>query len=101
MKKSLLIAVVSSALLLSGSAMAGDAKAGKVKSSSCTSCHGANGVSNNPMYPNLAGQKEKYLAKALKAYKTGARKDAMMNSLAASLSDADIDNIAAYFSSLK
>lgn len=80
---------------------AGDAAAGKAKSAMCAACHGMNGVSSVPMYPNLAGQKEAYLVKQLKDFKSGARKDPTMNGMAAPLSEADINNLAAYYSSLK
>ena len=94
--------IIALLMLASGSAMAaGDAKLGKDKSAGCAGCHGATGVSSNPMYPNLAGQKAMYLVKAIKAYKTGARKDAMMGSMVSSLTDSDIENIAAYYASLK
>ena len=79
--------------------MAGDAAAGKAKSASCTGCHGASGVSAVPTYPNLAGQKEAYLVKAIKDYKTGARADATMKAMVGGLSDADIANLAAFYSS--
>ncbi len=82
-------------------AMAGDAGAGKVKSASCNTCHGENGISTSPTVPNLAGQKEAYLVMATKAYKTGARKNAMMEALVGGLSDADIEDIAAYYAGLK
>jgi cytochrome c553 len=80
-------------------AIAGDAAAGKAKSMSCAGCHGATGVSQVPIYPNLAGQKEAYLVKAIKAYKNGDRADPTMKAMVAALSDADIDNLAAYYSS--
>ena len=80
---------------------AGDAAAGKAKSSTCASCHGADGIATTDLYPNLAGQKEGYLVKAIKAYRDGTRKDPMMGAMAKPLSDADIDNLAAYYSSLK
>ena len=82
-------------------AIAGDAAAGKAKAESCVSCHGRGGKSTNPNNPSLAGQKKNYLIKAMKAYKDGSRKDPMMNTLAAGLSDADIDNLAEYFASVK
>jgi cytochrome c553 len=85
---------------LSGSALAGDAVAGKSKAASCAGCHGATGVSNNPMWPNLAGQQAGYLAKQLRAFRDGSRSDPMMGPMAKPLSDADIDNLAAYYSSL-
>ena len=87
--------------LMTAPAFAGDAAAGKAKSAMCAACHGAAGVSAMPMYPNLAGQKEAYIVKQLKAFKAGTRKDPVMSSMAAPLSDADVANLAAYFSSLK
>ncbi|OBS08079.1 hypothetical protein Thpro_022329 [Acidihalobacter prosperus] len=94
---------VAALLLLSGSAAmaAGDIAAGRAKAAMCMSCHGAQGISAVPTYPNLAGQKEAYLVKALHEFKDGTRKNATMNAMVASLSDKDIDNLAAYFSSLK
>jgi cytochrome c553 len=86
----------------SGAVMAGgNAAAGKAKAVTCQGCHGAKGVSANPMWPNLAGQKEAYLAKQLRDFKSGARKDPTMSAMAKPLSDADIANLAAYYSSLK
>ena len=75
----------------------GDAAAGKAKSATCVACHGKNGMSTNPMYPNIAGQHAQYLVKALKGYKSGARGDATMKAMAAPLSDGDIENLAAYY----
>ena len=79
---------------------AGDAAAGKSKSTVCAACHGAAGVSSNDIWPNLAGQKPGYLVKQMKAFRDGARKDPMMSPMASALSDDDIANLAAYFSSL-
>ena len=87
--------------LLTTPALAGDAAAGKAKAMMCAGCHGPAGISNNDMWPNLAGQKQGYLANSLKAYRSGERKNAMMAGMARGLSDADIANLAAYFSSLK
>jgi cytochrome c553 len=99
--KTLATAVISTVLLAaSGSVLAGDAAAGKAKAASCAGCHGANGISNNPMWPNLAGQQPGYLIASLKAFRDGARENAMMTPMAKPLSDADIENIAAYYSSL-
>lgn len=80
---------------------AGDVKAGEAKSANCTGCHGRNGKSMTPTNPNLAGQKEAYLVKATKAYRDGQRKDPMMSSMAAGLSDADIADLAAFYASVK
>ena len=84
-------------LLTSAPAMAGDATAGQAKSAICASCHGPAGVSSNPLWPNLAGQKEQYLAKQIKAFRDGERKDLMMAPMVASLSDDDIANLSAYY----
>lgn len=93
--------VLASVLLsVSGSVLAGDAAAGKAKAASCAGCHGAAGVSNNPMWPNLAGQKAGYLAKQMKDFRDGKRSDPMMGPMAKPLNDADIDNLAAYYSGL-
>ena len=88
-----------SMLALPVSALAGDAAAGEKKTATCVACHGKEGISIADIYPNLAGQKEAYLVKALKAYKSGARDDPMMKPMVAALSDADIENLAAYFAS--
>lgn len=80
---------------------AGDIEAGKAKSAVCAACHGPAGVSMIPTYPNLAGQKEAYLAKQLKDFRDGVRKDPVMSGMAAPLSDDDIANLAAYFASLE
>ena len=81
-------------------AMAGDAAAGKSRAAACAACHGAAGISANGMWPNLAGQKEIYLISQLKAFRDGQRKNPMMAPMAAGLSDDDIANLAAYYSSL-
>lgn len=85
-------------------AAAGDAEAGKAKSAVCASCHGADGIALMPTYPNLAGQNEAYLVSALKAYRSKERRGgnaALMHAMAANLSDEDINNLAAYYASLK
>lgn len=87
-------------LSLSGAALAADIDAGKAKAAVCAACHGANGISVIPDYPNLAGQKVKYLQSAIKAYRDGERKNPIMSPMAAGLSDTDVANIAAYFASL-
>ncbi len=77
----------------------GDAVAGKTKSASCVACHGADGNGNIPLYPRLAGQHEDYLRKALTDYQNGARKNAVMKGMVASLSARDVADLAAYFAS--
>ena len=75
----------------------GNAAAGEAKAAACAACHGPMGVSENLPGPSLAGQKEAYLAQALKAYKTSLRDNAVMTEMVKDLSDADIGDIAAYF----
>lgn len=83
-------------------AHANDIEAGKARATQvCAACHGANGVSVSADIPNLAGQKAGYLGNQLNAFKSGARKNPMMNAIATQLSPADIDNVAAYFASLQ
>jgi cytochrome c553 len=81
----------------------GDAAAGKVKSYTCTGCHGIPGYNNvYPTYkvPKLGGQNYQYLVAALNAYKNKDRAHPTMNSQAMSLDQSDIEDIAAYFASL-
>jgi cytochrome c553 len=101
MKKSVLCTVFVVALLVSGGALAADVAAGKAKAAGCAGCHGLNGTSNNPMYPNLAGQKDMYLVKAMKDYRDGKRKDPMMEGMAKGLTDDEIANLAAFYASQK
>lgn len=75
----------------------GNAKAPSF-ASTCASCHGARGVSTNPQYPSLAGQQSDYLLRALQEYKSGKRKNAVMNGMASGLSLAQMKQLADYFS---
>jgi cytochrome c553 len=88
-------------MALPGAANAGDVAAGKAKSVTCVGCHGTAGVSANPMWPNLAGQQEQYLAKQMRDFRSGERKDPVMGPMSMALSDEDINNLAAYYASLK
>lgn len=79
---------------------AADPQAGRVKAQEvCQACHGLDGNSAVSDYPKLGGQRPDYLAKALRDYKSGARKNAIMASFAGTLSTQDIENLAAYYSS--
>jgi cytochrome c553 len=80
---------------------AGDKAAGKAAAAACAGCHGEQGVSATPATPSLAGQDAQYLAAALAAYKNGGRSDETMKGLAASLDDAAMKNVAAYYASLQ
>lgn len=77
----------------------GSADAGQSKSTTCVACHGVDGNSVNPEWPTLAGQHPQYIVKQLKAFKSGTRQNALMQPMAAGLSDQDMDDLAAYFSS--
>ena len=79
---------------------AADINAGKAKAMVCAGCHGSDGVSKSPMFPSLAGQTSLYLANQLKHFRDGTRENATMNGLAKGLQDNEIENLAAYFSSL-
>ena len=74
---------------------------GKEKSVTCAACHGADGNSNNKMYPRLAGQYKNYLIHSLNAYKSGDRKNAIMSGFAAGLSEQDIIDLSTYYSKQK
>lgn len=100
MMKSILLGLVAGATLFAATANAGDVAAGKAKSATCIACHGSAGISPTPIWPNLAGQKEQYLVTQLKAFKDGTRQNAQMAPMVAGLSDEDMANLAAYYSSL-
>ncbi|MDN6855133.1 c-type cytochrome [Pseudomonas sp. CAN2814] len=78
---------------------AGDAKAGQAKAAVCGACHGADGNSMAPNFPKLAGQGERYLLKQMHDIKDGKRTVLEMTGLLTNLSDEDLADIAAYFSS--
>jgi len=85
-----------------GSAVAGDAAAGKAKFAVCSGCHGATGAGNAALgYPKLAGQSAADIYGKLSGYKSGARQNATMQAMTAGLSDADMHNIAAHVATLK
>lgn len=83
------------------SAQARDAAAGRVKAQMCMVCHGPVGVSSAPDAPHLAGQPAIYTATQLRAYRSGARKHEVMGVIARTLTDDDIDNLAAWYASIQ
>jgi cytochrome c553 len=101
MNKMVALIMFSTFTFVSPWAQAADVEVGKQKAQACAACHGAEGKSPSDLWPNLAGQKAGYLAKQLKAFRDGTRTDPMMTPFAKPLTDADIDNLAAYFSSLQ
>ena len=82
-------------------AAAGNPAAGKGKTRACVTCHGVDGMSRVPNAPNLAGQNEWYLAKQLSDYRAGNRTHQVMSIVAKGLSDEDIDDLAAWYASIK
>ena len=78
----------------------GDAQTGAAKAAVCAACHGQSGISSNPLWPNLAGQQEAYLAKQIKAFRDGERTDVSMQPFVANLTDQDIEDLAAYYAKL-
>ncbi|MEX6508822.1 cytochrome c [Jiella sp. M17.18] len=79
---------------------AADLAAGKARAAMCATCHGPKGLAVVPDAPNLAGDSAYYLAAQLKAFKSGKRQHEQMSLIAQSLSDGDIDNLAAWFSAI-
>lgn len=98
--------VVAAIVIVACSASAyaqGDAERGKGKTIVCVTCHGSDGKATLSMYPNLAGQNYEYLVNALKAYKAGQRKGntaALMAAPVATLSEQDIQDLAAFYSTI-
>jgi cytochrome c553 len=101
MNARLLLAAVLVAASGTALAASGDAEVGKKKSAPCAVCHGAEGVSISPEFPNLAGQYPDYIESAIRHYKNGKRKNPIMQAQVKDLSPKDVLDLAAYFSSLK
>ncbi len=105
MKKTFASLLALTLLSASGFAMAdslvdGDAAAGQARSITCAACHGAEGNSANPLWPNVAGQHASYIKNQLLAFKEGKRVNALMSSQAMLLSDEDMANLAVYYEGL-
>ena len=100
---SLVLAAGITAMSLAGLAVAqsaGDAAAGKTKAGLCSACHGLAGISANPLWPNLAGQHQAYLAVQIRAYRDGEREEITMQPFVQDLTDQDIEDLAAWYASL-
>lgn len=83
-------------------AAGGNVAAGQAKAGVCAGCHGADGNGGaDPTWPKLAGQNVEYIAKQLADFKSGTRKDPIMAGMVAALSKTDMQNIGAYYASLK
>jgi cytochrome c553 len=97
MKTALHIALGFAALVLSPTGISADVKAGASVAQSCIMCHGEKGLSSMAGTPSIAGQPEMYLAAQLRDFRDGKRHNEVMSLMAKPLSDADIDNVSAYF----
>lgn len=92
---------LAAAILAMGHAHAADALAGKKKTAMCAVCHGVDGIAKNPDAPNLAGNNASYIIRQLRAFQSGARQHEQMTIVAQSLSEEDVADLAAWYSSLK
>ncbi len=101
MKKTLFILATAALVFSLPAHAAGNAEAGKAKSTTCAGCHGVDGVSSVPSFPKLAGQNRDYLYHSLKAYQSGKRKNPIMAGQVQTLTDADMQDLAMYFSKQK
>jgi cytochrome c553 len=101
--RKILLSFIVSATLASAAtgSMAADIAAGKSRAAQCAACHGPDGHAVVPQTPNLAGQDVDYLSEQLKDFRSGTRQNETMSVIAKPLTDAEIDNLAAYFNSLK
>lgn len=99
MTRPTLIALAILALSAPAFAAKGDPEAGKAKSTPCKACHGDAGISASPEFPKIAGQHADYLVTALRHYKLGKRKNAIMAAQVTNLSEADMRDLAAYYAS--
>jgi len=95
----LLVAVIAVLSFVNVAQAQGDIDAGKTKSATCVACHGADGNSPSNLYPKIAGQHASYLVKQLQEFKSGERDNAIMLGMVAGLSEQDMEDLAAYFSS--
>ena len=94
------ISALVASFVLATAAHGADLAAGQAKAKEiCQACHGLDGNSTVPDYPKLGGQYPDYLAKALRDYKSGARKNPIMAGFAGALTAQDVDNLAAYYAS--
>ncbi len=82
-------------------AVAGEAAAGRTKAAACRPCHGMDGLSRQPNAPNIAGQNDFYMRDQLMRYRDGRRAHPVMSIVTQNLSDADIDDLVAYYSSIR
>lgn len=94
--------VLVGAVVFTGHAGAdGDPAAGAKKAILCAACHGPNGISANPLWPNLAGQNAAYLETQIKAFRDGVRAEPTMAPFVQTLTDQDAGDLAAHFAAMR
>ncbi len=93
--------LVLACMTLAVPAPAQDAKAGREKAQRCVVCHGANGIAVAPNAPNLASENAVYIVSQLEAFKSGRRSHEQMSIIATGLNDADIKDLAQWYSLIK
>lgn len=100
MKSTIIIATAVLGLGVSLGASAADQNAADKAKNLCAACHGPNGISTNPLWPNLAGQKAAYIEKAMRDYKSGLRNDPSMSAIAATVNESELASLGAYYAAL-
>jgi cytochrome c553 len=94
--------ICTATLILTGSAVTawagGNLERGKEKATQvCVACHTVEGISQNPIFPNIGGQYQDYMLHALQSYKSGARQNGIMQGIVATLSAQDMEDVTAYY----
>jgi len=87
-------------LIGTGPASAADVSAGKATAETCAGCHGADGISQMPLTPSLAGQSDEFVQWQLVYFRSGTRKSEVMGPIADALTNEEIRNLGAYYASL-
>jgi len=95
----LLVAIIAALSFMNIAHAQGDIDAGKTKSAVCAACHGPDGNSPSDLYPKIAGQHSSYLVKQLQEFKSGERENAIMLGMVTTLSEQDMEDLAAYYAS--
>lgn len=96
--RTVLGAAVAALLLACSAPAAAGAEEGRAKAAACVACHGENGNSVNPAFPSLSGQPKQFIVSSLFQFREGKRENEIMSPLASKLSNADMNDLAAYFS---
>ena len=98
----LFVALAASAAIVAGASttLASDPKAGRKKAAACQTCHGIDGIAKIPIAPHIAGESQIYLQTQLKAFRSGKRVHEIMSIIAGQLSDEDISDLSAWYSSI-